>query len=226
MAALGRRDAGLVKEYTETDAAWGKGVRSRFLQNHWIAYQVPVALPCDRTMVFDALDGLYLEGMLQFLTGKRALPMSVDSRFWAFDLPVPSQAGERTEYDYLRTQWSVSYGFGYVISFADHDALRVDESPQVRYDVITVANPRQTQHGTAYRCLAFRSYRNGFWGWACRAAYLLSSLVYCYITAPKSKNRTGSVPTQAAYSTPFVWRWLGPLPTRWISISGARKSFG
>ena len=80
------------------------------------------------------------------LRGKRALPMSVDSRFWAFDLPVPSQAGERTEYDYLRTQWSVSYGFGYVISFADHDALRVDESPQVRYDVITVANPRQTRY--------------------------------------------------------------------------------
>ena len=43
---------------------------------------------------------------------------------------MPSQAGERTEYDYLRTEWSVSYGFGYVISFADHDALRVDESPQ------------------------------------------------------------------------------------------------
>ena len=146
MAALGRRDACLVKEYTETDTAWGEGVRSRFFQNHWIAYQVPVALPCDRTMVFDALDGPYLEGMLQFLMGKRALPMSVDSRFWAFDLPVPSQAGERTEYDNLRTKWTVSYGFGYVISFADHDALRVDECPQVRYDVITAANPRQTRY--------------------------------------------------------------------------------
>ena len=146
MAALGRRDAVLVKEYTETDATWGESVRSRFLQNHWIAYQVPSALPCDRTMVFDALDGLYLEGMLQFLTGERSLPMSVDSRFWAFDLPVPSQAGERTEYDYLRTQWSVSYGFGRVISFADHDSLRVDESPQARYDVITAANARQTRY--------------------------------------------------------------------------------
>ena len=172
MAALVRLDAGLFKEYTETDVAWGEGVRSWFLQNHWIAYQVPVALPCDQSMVFDVLDGLYLEGMLQFLTGKRALPMSVDSRFWAFDLPVPSQAGERTEYDYLRTQWSVSYGFGYVISFADRDALRVDESPQVRYDVITAANPRQTR----YRVPLSR-YRNGFWSWACRADYVLGSLV-------------------------------------------------
>ena len=146
LAALGRRDACLVQEYTDTDASWGESVRSRLLQNHWIAYQVPSALPCDRTMVFDVLDGLYLEGMVQFLTGERALPMSVDSRYWAFDLPVPSQAGERTEYDYLRTQWSVSYGFGYIISFADHDALRVDESPQVRYDVITAANPRQTRY--------------------------------------------------------------------------------
>ena len=60
-------------------------------------------------MVFDALDGLYVEGMLPLLTGERALPMSVDSRFWVFDLPVPSQVGERTEYDYLRTQWSESY---------------------------------------------------------------------------------------------------------------------
>ena len=132
MAALGRRDAVLVKEYTETDATWGEGVRSRFLSNHWIAYQVPSALQCDQTMVFDALDGLYLEGMLQFLMGERALSMSVDSRFWVFDLPMPSQTGERTEYDYLRTQWSVSYGFGRVISFADQDSLRIDESPQVR----------------------------------------------------------------------------------------------
>ena len=37
MAALGRRDTCLVKEYTETDAAWGEGVRSRFLQNPWVA---------------------------------------------------------------------------------------------------------------------------------------------------------------------------------------------
>ena len=145
-AALVRRDAVLVKEYTKTDATWGESVRSRFLQNHWIAYQVPSALPRDRTMVFDALDGLYLESMLQFLTGERALPMSVDSRFWAFDLPLPSQAGERTEYDYLRTQWSVSYGFGRVISFADHDSLRIDESPQVRCDVITAANARQIRY--------------------------------------------------------------------------------
>ena len=81
MAAIGRCDPCLVKEYTETYAAWGEGVRSRFLQKQWIAHQVPVALPCDRTMVFDALDGLYLEGMLQFLMGKRAFSMSVDSRF-------------------------------------------------------------------------------------------------------------------------------------------------
>ena len=60
-AALDRRDAVLVKEYTETNATWDESVRSRFLQNHWIAYQVPSALPCYRTMVFDALDGLYLE---------------------------------------------------------------------------------------------------------------------------------------------------------------------
>ena len=59
---------------------------------------------------------------------------------------MPSQAGERTEYDYLPTQWSVSYSFGRVISFAEHDALRVDDSPQVRYDVITASNPRQTQY--------------------------------------------------------------------------------
>ena len=38
------------------------------------------------------------------------------------------------------------YGFGYIISFAGHDALRVDESPQVRYDVITAANPRQNRY--------------------------------------------------------------------------------
>ena len=146
MAALGRQDAYLVREYTETDASWSETVRSRFLQHHWVAYQVPAALPCDRTMVFDSLDGIYLEGMLQFLTGARSLPMSVDSRFWVFDLPVPSQAGERTEYDFLGAQWSVSYGFGRVISFADHDALRVDDSPQVRYDVITAASPRQTRY--------------------------------------------------------------------------------
>ena len=146
LAALGRRDASHVQEYTDTDASWGESVRSRFLQNHWIAYQVPSALPCDRTMVFDVLDGLYLEGMLQFLTGERALPMSGDSRYWAFYLPVPLQAGERTEYDYVRTQWSVSYGFDYIISFADDDALREDESLQVRYDVITAANPRQSRY--------------------------------------------------------------------------------
>ena len=80
-------------------------------------------------MVFDSFVGIYLERMLQFLTGACPLPMSVDSRFWVFDLPVPSQAGERTEYDYLRTQWSVNYGFGRVISFSEHDALRVDDSP-------------------------------------------------------------------------------------------------
>ena len=147
LAALGRRDACLVQEDTGTDASWGESVRSRCMRNHCIAYQVPSALPCDRRMVFDVLDGLHLEGMPQFLTGERALPMSVDSRYWAFDLPVPSQAGERTEYDYLRTQSSVSYRFGYIISFADHDALRVDESPQVRYDVITAVNPpRQTRY--------------------------------------------------------------------------------
>ena len=146
MAALGRRDAFLVKEYTETDATWGESLRSRFLQNHWIAYQVPSALPCDRTMVFDALEGLYFEGILQFLTGERALPMSVVSRFYVFDLPVPSQAGERTKYDSLWTQWPVSYGFGRVISFADHDSLRIDESPQVRYYVLTAANARQNRY--------------------------------------------------------------------------------
>ena len=97
MAALGRRETSLVKEYTETDAVWSEGVRSRFLRNHWVVYQVPAALPCDLTMVFDVLDELYLEGMLQFLAGKRELPKSVDSRFWAFDFPVPSQAGKRTE---------------------------------------------------------------------------------------------------------------------------------
>ena len=152
IAALGRRDACLVREYTETDASWSETVRSRFLLHHWVAYQVPAALPCYRTMVFDSLDGIYLEGMLQFLTGARSLPMSVDSRFWVFDLPVPSQAGERTEYDFLRTQWSVSYGFGRVISFADHDALRVDDWLQVRYDVITAASLRQTR----YRVLMHR----------------------------------------------------------------------
>ena len=82
-------------------------------------------------MVFDALDELYLRGMLHFLTGERALRMFVDTRFWVFDLPVPSQVGERTEYDYLRIQWSVSYGFGRVISFADNGSLRIDESSQV-----------------------------------------------------------------------------------------------
>ena len=146
MAALGRREACLVREYTETDASWSETVRSRFLQHHWVSYQVPAALPCDLTMVFDSLDGIYLEAMLHFLTGARSLLMSVYSRFWFFDLPVPSQAGERTEYDFLRTEWSVSYGFGRVISFADHDALRVDDSPQVRYDVITAASPRQTRY--------------------------------------------------------------------------------
>ena len=49
MATLSRRDAVLVKEYTETDGTWGESVRSRFLQNHWIAYQVPSALSCYRT---------------------------------------------------------------------------------------------------------------------------------------------------------------------------------
>ena len=97
-------------------------------------------------MVFDSLDGIYIKGMLQFLTGSCSLPMSVDSRFWVFDLPVPFQFGERTEYDYLRTQWSVSYGFVSIISFAKHNALRVDDSTQVRYDVFTAASPRQTQY--------------------------------------------------------------------------------
>ena len=81
MTALGRRDAGLVQEYTDTDASWSGAVLERFLQHHWTAYQVPVALPCDRTMVFDSFHGIYLEGMLQFLTGACSLPMSVDSRF-------------------------------------------------------------------------------------------------------------------------------------------------
>lgn len=40
----------------------------------------------------------------------------------------------------------MSYGFGRVISFADHDAFHVDDAPQVRYDVITAANPRQTRY--------------------------------------------------------------------------------
>ena len=33
-----------------------------------------------------------------------------------------------------------------MISFADHDSLRIDESPQVRYDVITPSNARQTRY--------------------------------------------------------------------------------
>ena len=80
MAAIRRRDTGLVRQYTETDATWAETVRTRFLQNHWLVYQVPVTLQCDRTLVFDALDGLYLGGMFQFLTGERALPISVDPR--------------------------------------------------------------------------------------------------------------------------------------------------
>ena len=52
-------------------------------------------------MVFDAPDGLYLEGMLKFLTEQQGLRMSVHSRFWAFDLLVSWQTRERTKYDYL-----------------------------------------------------------------------------------------------------------------------------
>ena len=41
MATLGRRDAGLVQEYTETDASWPGAIRGPFFQHHWTAYQSP-----------------------------------------------------------------------------------------------------------------------------------------------------------------------------------------
>ena len=74
LVALGRRDARLVQASTDSDASWAEPARDRFLRNFWLGYQVPQSLPCDRTMIFDANDGVYLELTVDFLAGKRDLP--------------------------------------------------------------------------------------------------------------------------------------------------------
>ena len=146
LLSLGRGDAKRIDLCTQTDAAWALGVRARFLQNYWTCYQVPASLPCDRSMIQTSYDAGYLEGMVRFLTGKQHLPPSVEEQFWRFDLPPPSPSKERTSYDILRTQWTATYGFGRIISFADHDALRVNETAHARFDVVVAATERQTQY--------------------------------------------------------------------------------
>ena len=143
--AFGRRDARLVQASTDSDASWAEPARDRFLRNFWLGYQVPQSLPCDRTIVFDANDGVYLELTGNFLAGKGDLPASVESRFWKFDFPNPSPSGQRTLYDYLRTQWAVTYGFGRIITFLEHYAFRVNQATTAQFDVVTVAGARQTQ---------------------------------------------------------------------------------
>ena len=79
--ALGRRDARLVQSSTDSDALWAEPARDRLLRIFWLGYQVPQSLPCDRTIVFDANDGVYLDLTVDFLAGMRDLPASVESRF-------------------------------------------------------------------------------------------------------------------------------------------------
>ena len=146
LAVPGRREAQLVQASTDSDASWAEPARDRFLRNFWLGYQVLQSLTCYRTIIFDANDGVYLELNVDLLAGKRDLPASVESRFWKFNLPKPSSSGQRTPYDYLRTQWAVTYGFGRIITFPEHDALRVNRATTAQFDVLTVAGAQQTQY--------------------------------------------------------------------------------
>ena len=120
--------------------------RDRFLRNFWLGYQVSQSLPSDRTMVFDANDGVYLGLTVDFLARKRDLPASFESRFPKFDLPNPSSSGQRTLYDYIRTQRAVTYRFARIITLPEHDALRVSQATTAQFDMVTVAGAWKTQY--------------------------------------------------------------------------------
>lgn len=93
-------------------------------------------------MIWTSRDARYLESMIRFLTGKQPLPASDEGQFWSSDLPPPSSSKDCTAYGIFRTQWTATYGFRRTNSFADHDALRINENANAGFDIVVAANKR------------------------------------------------------------------------------------